>query len=500
MEESMGFKVLIIYPNFRSASLIPPAVTLLSRILKNHGIKVALFDTTDYGLDESKDYERLTQESLGVQPVSIRKLKNTERDVWADLNAKVNSFSPDLIAMSCTESTFPLGVEVLRHIENRKPNDPPVILGGSFATYAPVRAMDFPEIDIVCVGEGEQPLLELCQRMERGQSYQDVAGLMLRDQSGTLYRNPPPPPVNLDDNPTDFDLGLFDSERLQRPMDGEFYLMAPVETIRGCVFHCAFCNSADTGSRKKSIGKVREELLYYRDCHGIQYMFFWADTFLMMSRKELDEFCEMYKDVGLPFWVQTRVETINDWRLRKLKDVGLHHIAIGIENGDEEFRQKVVRKEFSNEEAIRACEILADMKVLYNTNNMVGYPNETPEIAMETVELNRRFPRVHTTNCFTFAPYYGTPARDQAVAGGFMDADIIAPGNAEGSVLTMPLFPKEMINAFRLTFALFVKFPRARWPDIRRAQEETPEGRRILGQLRAEYKQEFFGEPKFASL
>lgn len=494
----MSFKVLFIYPNFRGETLVPPGVTLLSRILKNHGFGVEVFDTTDYGLDLSKDYEKLTEETLGVRPSPHRKLKNTERDVWADLNDKINSFSPDLIAMSCTESTFLLGVEVIKHIEHRKPRDLPVILGGSFATYAPARALDFPEVDIVCIGEGEKSLLELCQRMEQRRSYKDVAGLAFRDRFGVICQNPPQPLVCLDENPTDFDLGLFDPERLIRPMAGELYIMAPVETIRGCVYHCAFCNSRNTGGRKKSMAKVREELLYYRDHHGIQYNFFWADTFLMMSARQLDEFCEMYEDIRLPFWVQTRVETITDWRLKKLKDVGLHRIAFGIENGNEEFRQKVILKEFSNEDAVKALEITAAIGITYNTNNIVGYPFETREIAMDTVELNRLFPDVDTTNCFTFAPYYGTPARDQSVQAGFMESDVIAPGNAEDSILSMPQFPEKDIRSLRSTFALYVKFPKSRWPDIRRAEEDTSEGVILLEKLRTEYREEFFAEPEIS--
>ncbi|MDO8492710.1 MAG: radical SAM protein [bacterium] len=491
----MSFKVLFIYPNFRGETLVPPGITLLSRILKNHGFKVDVFDTTDYGLDLAKDYERLTEETLGVRPSPHRKLKNTERDPWIDLNDKVSSFGPNLIAMSCTESTFLLGVEVVKRIAHRNPRDMPVILGGSFATFAPERALSFPEIDIVCIKEGEKPLLELCQRMEKKQNYLNVQGLWLKRKSGFIVRNPLPEPIDLDQNPTDFDLGLFDSERLVRPMAGKLYKMAPVETIRGCPYHCAFCNSRNTGARKKSMKKVREELLYYRDQHSVEYMFFWADTFLAMSSRELDEFCESYQDIRLPFWVQTRVETITDWRLKKLKDVGLHRIAFGIENGNEKFRQDVIIKEFTNDHAVKALKITAAMEIPYNTNNMVGYPHETREIAMETIELNRLFPNVDTTNCFTFTPYYGTPARDEAVKAGFMDPDLIAPGNAEDSVLNMPQFPKEEIRKLRRVFALYVKFPKSRWPEIRQAEEETPEGNAIFKQLQMEYRQTFFGEP-----
>lgn len=497
----MDFRILFIYPNPRSASLVPPSVALLSRILKNHGFKVDLFDTTDYALDLSRDYERLTQESLGFRPAPLLELGKIDHDPWKDLNDKINSFQPNLIAMSCTESTFLLGLEVLQHIEHHNHRDMPVILGGSFATFAPERALDFPEIDIVCVGEGEKPLLELCQQMEKGQPYKDIPGLWFRGLPGFPRKNPPPPPMNLNENPTDFDIGLFLPERLVRPMDGKLYRMAPVETIRGCVYHCAFCNSADTGSRKKSMSKVREELMYYKaPPFNIEYMFFWADTFLMMSRSELDEFCEMYQDVRLPFWVQTRVETITDWRLKKLKDAGLHHIAFGIENGHEEFRQKVVHKEFTNDEAVEALTTTAAIGITYNTNNIVGYPHETREIAMETIELNRLFPKMEASNCFTFTPYYGTPARDHAVQAGFMPRDAIAAGLAEDSILDMPQFPKEEIRKFRLGFSLFVKFEKSRWPDIWRALEDTPESRATLQMLQVEYRERFFGEPKFKSL
>lgn len=494
----MAFRVLFVYPNFRGETLVPPGVTLLSRILKNNGFEVDVFDTTDYGLDLAKDYEKLTEESLGVRPSPHRKLKNTERDVWADLNDKVNSFGPNLVALSCTESTFLLGVEVVRHIQHHNHRDMPVIVGGSFATFAPKRALDFPEIDIVCVGEGEAPLLELCQKMEKGEDWYAIAGLAYRNRFGMVQQNPAPLPVNLEENPTDFDLGLFEAERLIRPMAGQLYRMAPVETIRGCPYHCAFCNSRNTGARKKSMGKVREELLYYKDVHNVEYNFFWADTFLAMSTRELDEFCEIYQDIGLPFWVQTRVETIAEWRLKKLKDVGLHRLALGIENGHEEFRQKVIIKEFTNEQAVKAAEIIAGAGITYNTNNMVGYPHETREIAMETVKLNRRFPNVDTTNCFTFTPYYGTPSRDEAVKAGFMEPDLIAPGNAEDSVLTMPQFSIAEIRKIRKTFALYVKFPEDRWPDIRRAEEETPEGLTLLKELQVEYRQTYFGEPKIS--
>ena len=62
----------------------------------------------------------------------------------------------------------------------------------------------------------------------------------------------------------------------------------------------------------------------------VEYIYFWADTFLAWSNKEFDEFVEMYKDIKLPFWCQTRIETITRDKFIKLKEVGLNRITFGI--------------------------------------------------------------------------------------------------------------------------------------------------------------------------
>ena len=66
---------------------------------------------------------------------------------------------------------------------------------------------------------------------------------------------------------------------------------------------------------------VYKELKHFKEVHKVEYNYFWADTFLGMSNKEFDEFVEMYQDIKLPFWMQTRPETVTDYNLSKLKAV-----------------------------------------------------------------------------------------------------------------------------------------------------------------------------------
>ena len=48
----------------------------------------------------------------------------------------------------------------------------------------------------------------------------------------------------------------------------------------------------------------------------------------------------MYSEIGLPFLVQTRPETISDYKIKRLAEVGLDRMSFGGEYGNEEFEQK----------------------------------------------------------------------------------------------------------------------------------------------------------------
>jgi hypothetical protein len=53
----------------------------------------------------------------------------------------------------------------------------------------------------------------------------------------------------------------------------------------------------------------------------------------------------------------------------------------------------------------------------------------------------------------------------------------------------MPQFTKDQITGKARTFILYLKFPKNRWTDIRRAESLTPEGNKIWMELKEEYAQ-----------
>lgn len=506
----MSCCILLIYPNQRSESLVPPAFSIFSRLLKDRGHIVDLFDTSDYDLDADEyiDFSKSKKNTVAVNNLLVRPFESCEesfikhRSATEDLIFKVEEFKPDLIAVTSTESTFFLAIQLLKSI--RKYNIP-TILGGVFATFAPQVAIKYEEIDMICVGEGENAIVDLSDKIANGEDYSKVTNLWVKKKNGEIVKNGVTRPVDVNQIPLP-DLEIFDDNRLYRPMYGKMYRMMPMETHRGCPYTCTFCNSPsqnvlyakETASqffRKRTMDNIRNDLLYLRDKMKVEYVYFWADTFFAWSNREFDEFCEMYQDFKLPFWCQTRVETVTDKKIKKLKDVGLHMIAFGMEHGNEEFRADVIDRRYSNQVAIDALQIPTKYDIPFTVNNIIGFPGETRDLAFDTIELNRQW-KSDQMSCSILQPYHGTPLRPLAVSKGYLHPDTICPANSDDTMMEMESFTCDELRGLRRTFAMYVKFDKSRWKEIAAAEKMTPEGDAMWEKLKVEFTEMFFSKPE----
>ena len=210
-----------------------------------------------------------------------------------------------------------------------------------------------------------------------------------------------------------------------------------------------------------------------------------------MSREEFEGFVDMYQHIKMPFWMQTRVETLTELRIQGLERVGCNRISVGLEHGNEEFRQKIVGKGFSNQAIIDVFEILQRYSIPITINNIIGFPGETRELIFDTLELNRQL-GTDSVNAYIFTPYRGTAMYADAASKGFVDPDAETNSIITGSILNMPtISPDEILGLVR-TFSLYVKFPKEEWPDIAIAENFTPEGDEKFAELSERYYERFF--------
>ena len=502
----MGIKVLFIYPNTYGMNMLPPAIAMFSAILKKHGHDVQIFDTTYYSLDYGMDSDGSKMERLNVVPFKMetKGIKRKTTDWKKDLHKQISNFKPDLLAISSTEDMWELGIKVLNEIKDYKTkNNIPVIAGGVFATFAPEICIKEELVDLVCVGEGENALIDLCNKINNKEDYSEVTNLWVKKDGKVIKKNSISKPVNINDNPI-IDISLFEENRLYRPMSGKVYKMMPIETIRGCPFTCRFCNSPDQmrlykglGTnfyRKKKMDLVYKELKYFKDVHKVEYNYFWADTFLGMSTEELDEFCEMYSEIKLPFWMQTRPETVNDHNMKRLKSVGLHRISFGVEHGNEEFRKKILDRRWKNPDILKKLKIPKKYGIAFSVNNITGFPTETKKLAFDTIELNRHID-ADNANIYAFVPFHGTPLRKMCEDLGLIKPETITKCLTAESQLNMPQYPPHEIEEIKKCFALYVKFPKTRWKEIERAEKNDKEGNKIYKDLKKEYLEKYMPKP-----
>ncbi|GEO82772.1 B12-binding domain-containing radical SAM protein [Pararhodospirillum oryzae] len=488
----MAFRILLVYPSLFMQTGIPLSIATLAGAAREAGLEVRLFDPFLYRLmqDDIDESELRAGRHHSTLPVDygakgVAPLEGDPRDALTDV---IHAYQPHLIGMSAVESTFERGCLLTRHLKTV--TDVPVIGGGVFPTLAPEIAIQEPSLDMLCVGEGESTLVEVARRLIAGQPYDDVKGLWVKRPDGSVARNARR--LECLDTLARPDFSVFPEATFLRPMRGNLFRTLPVEFSRGCPYQCAFCAEpaldkvfraqGETFFRKKSMDRILEELHHNVAHYRPEFFYFGSETFLAMSRHEFDAFIEGYADIRLPFWIQTRPETITREAIERLREVGLFWMTIGVEHGNEAFRARVLRRRTRNQQILDVLAMLDAIDFGASVNLIMGYPHETRELVEDTVRFSHQMHAVnHRVRCSIsiFSPFRGSELYDVAVAGGYWDPRIpyISGTNiSTAGYLTNPDLPSDVLAGLYRAFPLYTYLPESEWPRVREAEALTPEG------------------------
>ncbi|MFZ3122437.1 MAG: radical SAM protein [Thermodesulfovibrionales bacterium] len=492
-------KVLLVYPNLQMVALLPSNIAILSASLKKAGVDVRLFDTTLYRIAE-KSVDDVRVEHMQLRPFNLKEkgVDYKHTDVFEDFERTVTEFSPDIIGISTGDDTFDLGIALVSKV---KRPDIHVILGGVYPTFSPEEAIRNEHIDSICIGEGEHALVELCQKMQKKEDITRIQNLWVK-RNDVIYKNGVRELADIDQLPYE-DFDVFEEKRFFRPMQGKIFRMIPVTIDRGCPYNCSFCAAplqrkfySDAGQsgyfRIKTTSRVVEELQYHVGRYKADYIYFNSETFFARKEEDIEEFAREYASkIGLPFWCQTRIETITERRIKLLEGMNCDRISIGLEHGNEEFRKKVLNKHFTNRHVMEAFKILEKSRIPVTVNNIIGFPDETRDLAFDTIRLNRSI-KADSINAYFFVPYRGTSLRHHCIEKGYIHADAKTDSLMRRSILNMPQFHPNEIEGLVRTFPLYVKMPESHFDKIRIAEQLNEEGDRALSELREIFFKEYF--------
>jgi anaerobic magnesium-protoporphyrin IX monomethyl ester cyclase len=408
------------------------------------------------------------QESIGIANLSgILKANGHHADLLLvshtpDLIGAIKQYDPGLIAFSALtgvhHSLEKLAVEIKQQLNI------PIIVGGPHPTYSP-DMINSPGIDIICRGEGELALLELADAMEHDRDVTGIRNLHIKTRSGTIHRNEIRPAAPLDELPFP-DRELYYKYKFLRDMPMKRFISS-----MGCPYPCTFCHEpvirnlyrTETKSdylRRKTVKRAVAEIKYIADRYPLNHVHFSDDLFFIRnSYKWLEEFAEVYaKEVGIPFNCNIRYDSINQHAADLLEKAHCYGAAVGLESGNQEIREVVIRKRSKNEHIVEGARLLREKGIKVLTTNMIGLPGETLDNALETVQLNMEL-KSNYVRANTFLLFPGLPLVEYARQNGYVDKDFdIDKQIAESQEINLKTpYAKEFRNIASL-FWLMVKF------------------------------------------
>jgi radical SAM superfamily enzyme YgiQ (UPF0313 family) len=128
---------------------------------------------------------------------------------------------------------------------------------------------------------------------------------------------------------------------------------------------------------------------------------------------------EYSRSLGLPFSVFLRIEQCNDRTLGLLAEANCRLVLLGVEAGNEEYREKYLNRKMKNQRIVEAFARVREHGIESVALNMIGLPHETPELIRETIDLNRRLdPDVLCV--FIYQAFPGTPLHEYCLKEGLL--------------------------------------------------------------------------------
>ncbi len=333
---------------------------------------------------------------------------------------KIARLRPDLVAISVFSNNYPWACAIAEGVKRRL--SVPVIFGGVFATNCPETVIANPNVDIVCLGEGEQPLVELANSMARGRVDRGIRNLWFKD-NGEVIRNPVRPLQDLDALPA-FDKSLFENDII---VGNRYYTLMS----KGCMCACSYCSQSfyaefngGMDHRRRSVDLAIRELRQAKETYRLRLIDF-EDNVLYANKAWFREFAARYRtEIGVPYICMGHPLAMDDEIAALLASSGCYRVQIGVQSMDEANRKALLHRPETNEQVRRCFQLLDKHKVRYSIDHIFGLPNERDErhlfdAAWEYSQLGS----LHKINFFFLTCYPKTPMIRYAIRHGMIRAE-----------------------------------------------------------------------------
>ncbi len=357
-------KIAFIYPAYENLG-----IEYLSAMLKKNGFETRLF------LDPI-----LFAESGFIKIGALADFFSFQEKILKE----IINYKPDLICFSVITDNSKWACTWATKIKEQL--SVPIVFGGIHPTSVPDRVISQSFIDYICLGEGDNALVDLASAIKNRTSPDRIKNIWLK-KDGKVIKNPIRPLIaNLDSLPFP-DKDLF---YRSQPIFNDVYL---ISTSRGCPFACAYCCNNVFGRlygkkyhavRRRSIDNIILELMTVGQRYCLKFINF-TDEVFNHDRDWLFEFLKIYKEkIRLPFSCYLFPDFSDISVFQKLKEAGCLKVQIGVQTINEMRRRYILDRPSSFDKISLCIDEAKKAGLFIVTDTILGFPGETESELYDT--------------------------------------------------------------------------------------------------------------------
>jgi anaerobic magnesium-protoporphyrin IX monomethyl ester cyclase len=352
---------------------------------------------------------------------------NAQQVDWPNMEKKIEASNPDIVASSslATCNTY----VVARTLETAKKANPKILTvtgGQHFTATAQNSLEEYPEIDVIVRGEGEQTLAELVKNASKKSAFTGINGISFRHK-GKIVHNPPRPLIE------DLESLPYPGYHLIKDLVDKYHFAAMagrnlpyqlVEGSRGCSHECSFCTQWRHWQGKwrvKSPKRIADEMEFCYQRFGGRFVWLTDDNLGAGNRaRELADEISARRIPDLEWFVQARCDDIirNKNALPKMRASGLQWVLLGVENSEPSTLEDF-RKGISPEDAKEAVRLLKKNDIFAHAMFIIGNRRDTHN----SIARMRRFLNELDPDFVIFAiltPFPGSDVYEEAKRNGWI--------------------------------------------------------------------------------
>lgn len=383
-------KTLLIYPNAEASNILfPSGLAYIAKSIKASGRAVDAWDL------------------------------NALRPGWDVIERRIRESRYDLVGIGGLIVVYDYAKRLVEMMRKHHP-DTPIIVGDSLGSSVPDLVLEKMGADYVCMGEGEETIVDLLDCLEGRGDVAEVKGIAYKANGDIKFTDRRPLQPDLDKYGTPdldlFPLGIY-RRRPFHIFDRHPDMRIPIPrnqhlviAHRGCPYLCNFCyQQFGRKLRYRTVDDLIGEIERLNTDHGIDYVNLGIDLFIA-SKSHTHEFCAEYVKKGLHKKVKWgsagRTNLMDRDLLRVMKEAGCLLLGYGYESGSQRILD-FIGKNATVEQMNKTVRLTREAGINFWGSFMIGQPGETRETVEETIDfINSN--DLWVPNIFFATPYPGT--------------------------------------------------------------------------------------------